>query len=147
MKFFTLLLILISTNSFACKYSGEGQPQNHFLETMKSNTIVVIATVERTYHRKDKCTVKKFCSTSGLVINVKEILKGDTPKYIEGYTATYSSCYSEFHPVNWQGTNRTPSYIVGKEYLFVLKQEIDDYVVLAGKELKLSLNLIKEFKG
>jgi len=149
MKLLTLLALLISINSFACALTGKNRHKNHFIEAMNENSLVVIATVKRTYHRKDKCTVKKFCRSSGLVIHVDETLKGNPPRYIEGYKANYSSCYSNFHPVNWDKVDgmsqRAPSYLVGKSYLFVLNREPDDYAVIAGKELEQSLNLIKEF--
>ncbi|QTH64273.1 hypothetical protein J1N51_01960 [Psychrosphaera ytuae] len=151
MRFALLLTLFVSFLSFSCVLTGEDKYKNHFLEAMNSNSLVVIGTVKRTYHRKDKCTVEKFCRSSGVVIHVDEILKGSTSSYIEGYTATYTSCFGDtFHPVNWEEIDgiaqRAPSYIVGKEYLFVLKQEKDDYQFLAGKKLELSLKLIETFR-
>jgi len=87
---------------------------------------------------------------SGLVLKVLEVLRGKVSNYVEAYKAVYTSCFSG-HPnrkykPGQNGAVFLPSYSVGNEYLMVLEERDDDYVVVAGKELELSLMLLKSFR-
>jgi hypothetical protein len=151
MKYLAFITLLISFSSYSCQFKDEDSRKDHFLEAMNNSPIIVIATVERTYHRKDKCTVKKHCADSGLVIHVNEIVKGEASTFIEAYKGIYSSCYSgELHPFvteKIEGIYKNlPSYSVGKDYVFVLRKVSEDFIVVAGKELELSLMLLKKYR-
>ena len=153
MKYLAFSTLLFSFFTQACQWRGEPDKTDPFLDAMKSNEILVIAKIERTYHRKDKCFNEAHCSDSGLVINVLEVLKGKASKYIEAYRGAYTSCYSGiFHPIrklkqDTDGLAFEPSYSVGNDYFMVLKELEDDFVVVAGKELELSLMLIRKYRA
>jgi hypothetical protein len=129
---------------------GMPRVEHTFLDVMNDSPIVVIATVVRSYHRNDKCTVVKRCTDSGLVIQVSEIIKGKVPKYVEAYKSVYSSCFSgDYHPTNIKRVDGVlenfSSYSNGTEYLFVLRESVDDYMVVAGNPLEHSLALLKQY--
>jgi hypothetical protein len=153
MKYLAFATLLFSFFTQACQWRGEPDKTDPFLDAMKSNEILVIATVERIYHRKDRCSNENHCSDSGLVIKVLEVLKGEASTYIEAYQGMYTSCYGGiFHPIRKlkQDTNGVafePSYSIGNDYLMVLKEQEDDFVVVAGKELGLSLMLLKKYRA
>ncbi|GHB66062.1 hypothetical protein GCM10008107_13940 [Psychrosphaera saromensis] len=146
-----LILLLVTCDSFSCQLRDEERFRDHFFEAMSAGKIVAIAEVKRTYQRQDVCGSKKFCSDSGLVFEIKELLKGTSSRFVETFRSIRTSCSDiEFHPsiINEpREAGLLIRYQVGNDYLVVIDELENDFILVAGKRLRDSLLLINKYQS
>ncbi len=146
-----LILLLVTCDSFSCQLRDEERFRDHFFEAMSAGKIVAIAEVKRTYQRRDVCGSKKFCSDSGLVFEIKELLKGTSSRFVETFRSIRTSCFeSELHPPIISESRHSDfliRYQVGNDYLVVIDELENDFILVAGKRLRDSLLLINKYQS
>lgn len=152
MKKLAFLLLFYVNITFGCQLYDEDSKEELLLMSALENPIVVVADIEETYHRKDECTVKRFCTDSGLKLKIVKIFKGNPPKNIDAIKAVYTSCYSDvYHPHN--GTIDLPDgdfiakgYEDNLSYLLIINKKDHNFIVMAGVLESESLEIQEKIK-